>query len=328
MNTKNRFFAVLLLLFLFNIPAGANTFSSIFAFGDSLSDSGTNPSSVMSIFKLIGGQCDPFHPCPPYDGGRYSNGPNAIEYLADTILPGGGNTTNFFNYAVAGATSGIGNFGDGGSQSSPGSYGLPGMTQQIAKYLLDFSGNASNDSLYVIWGGANDFLTADSPISAAQNIAAYVGILAGIGAEHILVPNIPNLGMTPYIQSLGTAAIAAAEAFSLGFNQELAARLNALAPLTPTTNIAQFDTFSFFAAVAQNPAAYGFSNITDACINLPAVCANPDEHIFWDDFHPTTRMHALLASDIVSQVPLPSAILFFASGVLFFYSSNLRRKRI
>lgn len=62
-------------------------FSSMYVFGDSLSDGGSSPSAVLSIYKLLGGNCDPSHPCPPYFEGRYSNGVVAAEYLAQQILP-------------------------------------------------------------------------------------------------------------------------------------------------------------------------------------------------------------------------------------------------
>lgn len=67
----------------------AMSFSGLVAFGDSLSDAGSNPSAVLSIYNLLGGNCDPFHSCPPYFDGRYSNGPVAAEYLANSMLPGG-----------------------------------------------------------------------------------------------------------------------------------------------------------------------------------------------------------------------------------------------
>lgn len=326
MKNTIKMLALFLLPFLSVSQAEAKAFSSVYVFGDSLSDSGSSASSVLSIYNLIGGQCDPYHPCSTYYEGRYSNGQTAVEYSADAILAGGSNSSNFFNFAVAGATTGKGNYGDGGSQSSVGSYLLPGMAQQIGLYLTSFSGGVSPDALHVVWGGANDFLTQDSPLSAAQNVAGYVQALALSGADYILVPNIPNLAMTPFVQSLGTDAILAAEGFSVGFNQELALQLSGMAALFPATHIAQFDTFSFFNSIVQNPAAYGFTNTTDACVSLPSVCSDPEAHVFWDDFHPTTHIHALVAAGLVSQVPLPGAMLFFASGIIAVFSQGFRRR--
>ena len=88
--------------------AWAAPFSALYTFGDSLSDAGDSPFAVMSLNNTLGGVCDPTHPCPPYDGGRISNGPVASERLAAALFGDGNVTTsNFRSYAVADATTGI-----------------------------------------------------------------------------------------------------------------------------------------------------------------------------------------------------------------------------
>ena len=139
----------------------------MYSFGDSLSDVGSNPSAVLSIYTLLGNTCDPGHPCPPYVGGHYTNGPTAAEYLADAVVSGGANPANFYSYAVAGATSGIGNYGDGGTATTVGLFGLPAMAQEIGLYVTLSGGVADPGALYFIWGGANDFLTGDDAGNAA-----------------------------------------------------------------------------------------------------------------------------------------------------------------
>ena len=104
----------------------APAFSSLYTFGDSLSDVGDNPAAAMSIFKSLGGNCDPFHPCAPfgpYDNGRFTNGTVASEYLAAALFPGNVNPVHFHSYAVGGATYGIGHFGDGGADIQWGGMG-------------------------------------------------------------------------------------------------------------------------------------------------------------------------------------------------------------
>ncbi|WP_026603317.1 SGNH/GDSL hydrolase family protein [Methylomonas sp. 11b] len=294
---------------------GATPFSNLFVFGDSLSDSGSSASSVLSAYNL-GGKCDSDHPCPPYYQGRISNGPTAAEYIANSALSGGGNAGNFFNFAVAGSTTGIGNEGDGGSQTSQGSLLAPGMAQQFGLFSAQFTAAVTPDSLFFVWGGANDFLTGNSATAAAANIANYVGALIGYGAQHIVVPNLPDLSITPFAQSLPSNVLMAAQNYSLTFNQELTNRLDALSLLSPNTQIVEFDAYNFFTAVIQNPTAYGFTNSTEACVSLPDVCSDPASRVFWDDFHPTTQVHALFAGAVVSQVPLPGSIVFLVSGLM------------
>ncbi|WP_445370452.1 SGNH/GDSL hydrolase family protein [Methylomonas sp. HW2-6] len=318
----------------------AANFSSVYAFGDSLSDSGKSASSVWSIYNFLNGypgpinpngNCDSNHPCPPYFEGRYSNGPAAVERVANAVLPGGANAGNFFNYSVSGATSGIGNFGDGGSQSVPGGFALPGIAQQIGFYLNTAAPTAN--ALHFVWGGANDYLTdvyiplatqsgldpravaKNAAQTAATNIAGYVGALAAFGAETILVPNLPDLGLTPFVTSQGQGVIDPAREYSLTFNQTLASLLGLVDNQFAATDIVEFDSFGLFNAIVANPAGFGFGDAVSACVSLPDACADPNNHVFWDDFHPTAAMHALVANAMVSQVPLPAAGWLFAAGL-------------
>lgn len=105
-NIRAAFFAFLLISG--NVWA-ASSFSTLYAFGDSLSDAGSSDSAVMSLYKLLGDNCDPTHQCGllgPYFHGRISNGPVASEQLAAALFPGGVTPANFRSYAVAGANTG------------------------------------------------------------------------------------------------------------------------------------------------------------------------------------------------------------------------------
>jgi len=312
LKTKFAPVAALLFILLATSNVSATHFNSLYAFGDSLSDIGSNPSAVLSIFNLLGGNCDPGHPCPPYFDGRYSNGPVASEYLADAILPGGGQPANYFSFAVSGSTTGVGNFGDGGTATTPGFAGLPGMAQQFGLYFST-TAVADPDALYLVWGGANDFLTFDSPIAAAQNVANYVGGLGAINAVNILVPNIPDLSLTPFINVYNPGLAAVAQGFSLAFNAELASQLNIVSGLFPATNIIEYDIFALFNDVMADPSAVGFTDVTNAC--LLVGCLNPDEFLFWDDFHPTTIGHAIIASELALAVPEPASLVLICLGL-------------
>ena len=158
--------------------AFAGSFSSVVVFGDSLSDNG-------NLYSLIG-----YPPAPYYDG-RFSNGPVAAEQLAANL------GAPLYDFAVGGATSGVGNYVDGGTQTSPGALGLPGMKAELAEAGPLLASPLVSSSLFLVWGGANDFLTAGSPTVAAANVDAIVAALESDGAQHILVPGLPNLALTP-----------------------------------------------------------------------------------------------------------------------------------
>ncbi|MCC6916395.1 SGNH/GDSL hydrolase family protein [Nitrosomonas sp.] len=318
---------VFFLIFMLFGTARAAPFTSLYAFGDSLSDGGSSPAAVMSIYRLLGNNCDPAHPCPPYVGGHYSNGPVAVEYLANSILPGGANPGNFFNYAVAGATSGIGNYGDEGTAATGGEFELPGISREIVGYLLSSGGAADPDALYFVWGGANDFLTGGAPADAAKNIANSVDALIFAGATHFFIPNLPDLGRTPYAAEQGMQELALA--FSSAFNAALSAELAELGMQSPAVEIIRFDAFSVFNQITDNPAAHGFTNAQESCLTFQAgwvQCSDPDQYVFWDGLHPATRAHALFASVFARAIPLPGTLALLISGWLMLVI--VRRNRV
>lgn len=61
------------------------------------------------------------------------------------------------------------------------------------------------------------------------------------------------------------------------------------------TQIIQLDVNSLYREAITEPAKFGFTNVTNACLNNVAVCDNPDKFLFWDGIHPTTAGHRILA---------------------------------
>ncbi|HVM49934.1 MAG TPA: SGNH/GDSL hydrolase family protein [Candidatus Acidoferrum sp.] len=56
-------------------------------------------------------------------------------------------------------------------------------------------------SLFVVWGGANDFFINPSAATAAAavtNLSGELTQLYGVGARNFLVPNMVDLSLTPY----------------------------------------------------------------------------------------------------------------------------------
>ena len=314
---------------LFMLLSGGNAaaaFNNLIVFGDSLSDAGDSPSAVTSIYKILANNCSPLHPCPPYEGGRLSNGPVATEHLAGSLFPGSVTSTNFRSYAIGGATSGIGNTGDEGSATNSGIFNLPGMKQELDRYMSDSAGVADPNALYFVWGGGGDYLTHNSPVAAAQNIGGYVSSLAAAGAKHFLVPNLGDLGHTPFARTEGEES--QARDYTLVFNTELAAQLGNVGSNFPTTNIFQFDTYSFLNNIIQNPVDFGFTDVTNACVSLLVFsCDNPDGHLYWDNVHPTARAHALLGAAFAGAVPEPQISAMFVIGLFVLALAANRRRQ-
>lgn len=300
---------VVLILLLGSAPAFAVSYNQMFVFGDSLSDDG-------NAYVLTGG-LNP--PSPPY-AQRFSNGPVAVEYLAAWMGVGlspsmlGGN-----DYAVGGATTGTG--------SAIGLWGT-GIKKQVGAFTTAHPAFDPAHTLFVVWGGPNDFLLSPFPWtvnSAVNNLANSITTLANAGAQHILVPNMVDLGATPLADALNVESYLTS--LTRSFNRTLAQRLNTL-DAALAAHIIQFDTFSAINAVLANPSAYGFTNVDDACLYSPS-CTNPDSFLFWDLVHPTTYTHALLGTQFAARIanPEPETIVLLLIGLVGLFAARRKLAR-
>lgn len=329
----------------------AGPYSALYVFGDSLSDGGSDY-ALSSALRAATGGAFPLVPGAPADfQGRFSNGLVGVDYLASRLglpltahyvtPPFLGGVTRGTNYAQGGATSGLANASVPGTLTlGPNTVatGFKGMSAQLADYLA-VAHAADPNAAYVVWAGANDFLTLGSagtasgcsgtPIAVAictgiSNVTNAVATLAALGAQHIVVPNLPDLGATARAIAGGPASIAEGHAVSVAFNAGLAASLAGLSTFYPG-DILPFDLFGAFNTVLADPAAYGFSNTTMSCLSgssadatstITAACAaaGPDRYVYWDDIHPTTAVHAIIGQRLaaVLAVPEPSDAALFA----------------
>lgn len=272
----------------------AHAYSQIVAFGDSLSDNG-------NFFALTG------LPSAPYVNGRFSNGPVWVETLAANL------GTTLDDRAVGGATTGTVNTNGVGG----------GITDQFGQYLSE--GPADPNALYTVFGGANDFLSlgpSDDPAAAigiaVSNLLTGIGGLMSAGAQHFLVVNLPDLGLTP--RSLGSPdGGTGATIISSIFNSSLAFNLGLS---FPAADINIVDSFALLQNAVNNPGLFGLTNVTEPCFDgdalpTPTLCGNPDDYLFWDSIHPTNTTHNALADAalLALPVPVPAAAWLFASAL-------------
>jgi phospholipase/lecithinase/hemolysin len=288
-------------------------FSRIVVFGASLSDSG-------NAFALRGGtstppdyQLDPLLvPSAPYarGGHHFSNGATWVEQLArfrglaGTVRPAFLSADpNATNYAVAAARA----YEDGLNIN---------LSMQVDTFLQQFSGAAPSDALYTVEMGGNDIRDAlvayagggnGGPIleDAIASIAGNIHALYGAGARTFLVWRAPNVGLTPAIRTLDTINPGAAQLatiLSQSFNAGLDATIADLSGL-PGINLHRLDAYALIGNIVANPAAFGLTNVTAACVTpyvSPFTCRSPDEFLFWDGIHPTKAVHAIIAQEAAS----------------------------
>jgi outer membrane lipase/esterase len=303
-----------------SIPASAAGWSGLYVFGDSLSDTGS--------FQTLTGGLFP-SPLFGYASGRFSNGPVAVEYLAQSL----GLTLN--NYAVGGARTGTPAGGgsdnyvdDSGLAASfgfaPDYFNGTGIRAQVDGYLS--GGAADGNGLYVVWGGPNDYflpasLTAPATVgNAVGNLQAAISSLYAAGARDFLIPNMPDLGLTPSFIEEGPLVAGLASSVSAAHNSALALMLDQLDLSLAGARFRTVDVSGLLNAVALDPGQYGFTNIDTPCQTLAGCPANPAGYLFWDDVHITTAGHQVVATAFAAAALVPEAeswaMLLAGLGVL------------
>jgi phospholipase/lecithinase/hemolysin len=267
--TRMIFPAVLLALFL--NASTVYSFTALYAFGDSISDTGRNP------------------PSPPtsYFNGRYSNGPLWVEYLsADLGLPY--NAAN--NFAVSGSTT---------SDLQSEIAGLP-VSPNLPTALFTIE-SGGNDFLQNANLGTNDPAWSIIVSNAVLNLTNAIATLYADGAREFLVLNLFNLGQAPFFSAYSANYRLYVDSKVAAFNTQFESVVSNANQQIPGLRIyvAGFNQLS--SNILSAPASYGFTvstigalqdpELTDKSFNGPGA-----NYVFWDPLHPTTKGHALLAA--------------------------------
>ena len=349
---NKKFFGALALVAALGLPASANaslqTLSSLFVFGDSLSDGGNS--------GLVSQAAQGYtFPPPPYYNGRYSNGPVAVEYLWKSYNPGDTSfkpsldclTTCGTNYAIGGATTGLASYNSVNPNVPPPlqpAYNNLGNNWQLNTFAAQAPVFDPVSSLFVIWLFPNDLFyyqkTGMTPGTAGgaagigpvgidqligngiKNIVDTVLFLESKGAQHFLVANMPDLAKTP--DGYGNPALTA---LTQAFDFDLAQALTLLDVALTSAEIVQFDTYRFFNDAIADPSRFGFTNTTERCVdNILNGRCNPYNNtwLFWDGSHPTTYAHSVLGGEFRASVPEPETILLVAIGLLGIFVTRRR----
>ena len=303
------------------VPAFAQNANSPFSqtvfFGDSLSDGGFFRPLLPASVRPVTGQ---FTTNPGYVWSQY-----LADYYGTSAAPNGNGQTGS-NYAAGGARVGV---------NSTGALGpIPSLATQMNNYLTANGGRADAHALYTVWGGANDLFAitsggANPTTTISSAVAAQIGIVGTLtqaGAQYILVPTIPDLGLTPAFRAQGATAQAQGTALTVSYNTAL---FNGLA--ASNLRVIPLDTFHFLQEVVANPSAFGITNITGtACqpqITANSLTCNPTSYVnpsapytylFADGVHPTSSAHKALADFAISVIegPRQVAILPYTAGTI------------
>lgn|GEM_PF-5180925 len=301
------------------LPTAPGSFSHIYTFGDSLSDVGnailphtSNLCDVTTIpvTNLVGSD--------DYPGGKlwinvlaehYGFGPDSPEQRG--VFHGG------TNYAISGAM--VSN--------------LLGDRGQVHFYLAMHGNKADPKALYVFWIGSNDiieriFLDREAPGTVVADsileMRAALIKLYHAGARHFLILGLPDISYTPLATNsnpeqlglpLGSPTLTPVNSLvkeaCLTWNKALTESplgLKSLAAQHPNAHYYFVDIATLLSSLGHlkedNPynlpvTINGAPNVTQVWCHNPSM--NPDDFVFFNDIHPTTHAHKLVALRVLSH---------------------------
>ncbi|BAW81112.1 fatty acyltransferase-like protein [Candidatus Nitrosoglobus terrae] len=312
------------------------TYSGFYVFGDSLSDVG-------NLYALTKGTVPV---SPPYSKGRFSNGAVWVQDLAASLGLG----------QVTPSLKGGQDFAYGDAQTGP-TLAHPGnsildkaidLPAQLSAYQKAVP-NPQPDALYALWIGSNDvdalitgLLDRSHSLSSSDiktdinqavgNIGSVVDSLAKDDMKHLLALNVPDLSKDPRaiaaaknVDPRDPAAVLAdiqtlTETFNSAFQQELLTLAQ-----RDGFHLSFVNTYVALDNIVADPRKYGLTNVTDPCwtgnftdSQSGSVCANPNDHLFWDDLHPTAVVQSIVATDALKALAVsePASASLFLIGLI------------
>lgn len=174
--------------------------------------------------------------------------------------------------------------------------------------------------------------------NVVEGIGAAVRKLADAGGKRFVIMGIPHIGDTPrFANSMDRDLL---NETVNQHNTRLSVRVNELKQMYPDVDFMFIDIQEYLSRALNNPDRYGFNNIQDACIDVKFpmfgalahspfarnyvlqyahvlqyedkrladgennfnMCSNPDEYLFWDEIHPSTRAHNFIAYEVCLEM--------------------------
>jgi phospholipase/lecithinase/hemolysin len=278
-------FIFLVLIAVLSHCTTAYSFSALYVFGDSLSDTGRSPAPEQGYYE-----------------GRYSNGPLWVEYLSAEL----GITYNASNnFAVSGSTT-----ADLMSQTTSL---VPSTNLSTALFTVESGGN---DFLDGAEADLSDSGWNSLVASGVSNITSTLNVLYTNGAREIIVGNLANIGQTPAAAAEPALFATYVDTKVALFNTQLHSSVTNFTKSHPGARIYLLDENTLLSQIIKTPASYGFTVTTNGALEDPhltdkSVTGPGADYVFWDIIHPTTKVHALVSNLALQNVAVQ---LDFASN--------------
>lgn len=258
-----------------------------------------------------------------YYNGRFTN---AYGVWLDYLKGWTEDKTAYTNFAFGGAFA--------CDYPGPRPQAIPSLTQQIGIHLsrLPTSGYksllANKQRGAIIWTGHNDlFFFAPQLLRGELNATAFVQnvvgcIIAGsqalmdAGEQKVVIGTTAPIARTPAAQNeIPAAALPIFSGILDAYNKLLAQAVQQLnaAKQGSGKGVYLWDAFTELNAAFETFECYGFKTL-EGCIKYAPgqgafqraeptepVCTNPNERVFWDAFHPSSRAHKRIIAHSIKR---------------------------
>ncbi|KAL6006842.1 hypothetical protein ACLOJK_032338 [Asimina triloba] len=140
--------------------------------------------------------------------------------------------------------------------------------------------------------------------------------LYNANVRKVVIMGLAPLGCNPHYlweyNSKGGLCVSEINDMVIAFNFAMREMVDELHRELPDAKITFCDVFEGAMDILQNCQHYGFETITDACrglgqygglimcISPEMACANASKHVWWDQFHPTGAVNAIIADSVWS----------------------------
>jgi phospholipase/lecithinase/hemolysin len=245
---------------------------NVVVFADSYTDNGND-------YKHSG-----FPPSPPYYEGRFSNGPTWLEYVAKSV------SVPVTNVGHGGATT---NNDDVYSEFN--GWTVPGLIQQIETIPVE----GSTDTLFIIEIGYNDLNAIINPdqYKVVNKDLTYQKITENIvtGVKNIQDKyngtNFAIYNCAPFDEMPVVTADKKPDAKKLinDFNAYTMSELKKV----DGAEFKFYDLHAWFVDSIANYKSLGYKDTSYCAVGIgnTTACDNPEDHFFWDYYHPESKVH-------------------------------------
>ncbi|KAJ0971941.1 hypothetical protein J5N97_019900 [Dioscorea zingiberensis] len=191
------------------------------------------------------------------------------------------------------------------------------VAESIKRCIL-FIGFGSNDYLnnYMMpnYNTRNQYNAEQFADLLVQQYTQQLTRLYNLGGRRFAVAGVGAIHCVPSIlaQSVNSKCSLEVDNLFSPFNNKVKSMINNLNQKLPDARFIYIDVYRMFVDLLRNPTPYGFSVINRgccgigrnsgqiSCLPLQTPCANRDQYVFWDAFHPTAAVNIILARNAFS----------------------------